>query len=342
MRINGSFIFSSIGKQLLVIFSFFFISISLHAQSNEKESLIKAIIEDCPTFFKGRSEKCTIEKKRLIEDKLNAAEIYLTVKLSSMVLSDSSHFYLRKKKELLNLEKEIPANKQDSLIKNNLLERSYLLVSLIKPSNADSLLSKLIYIYFDAEPISYDSHHLKSYFYYRVWLLKLLEERFKDETTSYSKYLALMYRGEVDLLLIQNFISIEHEKLLILQLEDFITKATNQNLNNYNREELLAYAYSLRSLKAHKVYEENKSDELFLHVEQLYLKSLNLNPDDYKTNYNLAILYYNDGAYFIGLIDSTYSDKELQIAEEKGSELFKKALPYMEKAKELNSGIISD
>jgi tetratricopeptide (TPR) repeat protein len=68
----------------------------------------------------------------------------------------------------------------------------------------------------------------------------------------------------------------------------------------------------------------------------LYQEVLSLDPNNPSANYNLGILYYNKAANTINGLDY---DTPLDVAEKKMDEcvdLFLKALPYMQKAYDLN------
>ncbi len=87
----------------------------------------------------------------------------------------------------------------------------------------------------------------------------------------------------------------------------------------------------------HELFNEDKENnvEFFKRANNYYLRVLELDPEDYKSNYNLAISYYNKGVYRIKQIDHNTEIFELILIQDECIELFKLSLPYMLKAHEL-------
>jgi len=72
----------------------------------------------------------------------------------------------------------------------------------------------------------------------------------------------------------------------------------------------------------------------FSGAESAYLKSLEINPENFNSSYNLGALYFNRGVEFVEKAN-TYSESqnvEFKAAEAQAVENFDKALPYLEKA----------
>jgi tetratricopeptide (TPR) repeat protein len=63
-----------------------------------------------------------------------------------------------------------------------------------------------------------------------------------------------------------------------------------------------------------------------------YKMALEISSDDYDSNYNIAINYYNQGVFRIKKIDHKTEIYELLIIQEECIKLFRKALPFMLKA----------
>jgi tetratricopeptide (TPR) repeat protein len=63
---------------------------------------------------------------------------------------------------------------------------------------------------------------------------------------------------------------------------------------------------------------------------------LELDPNNYGANYNLATLHYNRGVFKIRMIDAEYGIPEIQRIQEVSREYFQRALPYMLKAHDMN------
>lgn len=67
-----------------------------------------------------------------------------------------------------------------------------------------------------------------------------------------------------------------------------------------------------------------------------YASVLGLDPDNYGANYNLATLYYNRGVYNIQRIGADNDIPSMQEIQEASREFFTLALPYMEKAHDMD------
>jgi tetratricopeptide (TPR) repeat protein len=61
-----------------------------------------------------------------------------------------------------------------------------------------------------------------------------------------------------------------------------------------------------------------------------------MDPNNISANYNLGIIYYNEGVEIVNNMDYSLDLFELNAVQDKIIELFKESLPYMTKAYELN------
>jgi len=66
------------------------------------------------------------------------------------------------------------------------------------------------------------------------------------------------------------------------------------------------------------------------------MQLLDANPDDEKANYNLAILHYNHAIKMIEEMDYDGTFEERSKIQDQVTDVFNKALPYAEKAHEIN------
>lgn len=66
-----------------------------------------------------------------------------------------------------------------------------------------------------------------------------------------------------------------------------------------------------------------------------YAEALRIDPEDYTSNYNTAISYYNRGVFLIKQIDYKTEIFELMMIQDECLKLFRQSLPYMIKANEL-------
>jgi len=115
------------------------------------------------------------------------------------------------------------------------------------------------------------------------------------------------------------------------------------NMNQYLIDFFKAYASANRKLieveRADGKLIEDYQDE-FQRVEDSYKKVLEMNSEDYISNYNLSINLYNEAAYKIEKMDP---DADLLIVmEQQGGavKVFEKALPYALKADNIRPGRI--
>ena len=67
-----------------------------------------------------------------------------------------------------------------------------------------------------------------------------------------------------------------------------------------------------------------------------YKKAIELNPDLMDANYNLGVIYFNQGAEKANAANSLKSNEEFEKAKKVFEEKFRSAAPYLEKSLELN------
>jgi len=86
-----------------------------------------------------------------------------------------------------------------------------------------------------------------------------------------------------------------------------------------------------------RIYDRDRTHEEFVDLGIVfYKKALELNPEDYETNYNTAINFYNRSVHRIKEIDQNTEIFELLLIQDECIQLFKKSLPYMIKAHKQN------
>ena len=87
-----------------------------------------------------------------------------------------------------------------------------------------------------------------------------------------------------------------------------------------------------------QIYEEdNEKNHNFLDkCAETYQRVISLDPNNISANYNLGILYYNEAVNIIKNLDYDLDIITLELVQDDIVVLFKKALPYMEKAYQLN------
>jgi tetratricopeptide (TPR) repeat protein len=93
------------------------------------------------------------------------------------------------------------------------------------------------------------------------------------------------------------------------------------------------------ALVCEKLSETDKanSEKYFQEAEKSYKEVVELNNNHYKANYNLAILYYNKAVNIINELDYDQDMVAFNNIQEECLVIFKKSLPYMNKAYQLDS-----
>lgn len=71
-------------------------------------------------------------------------------------------------------------------------------------------------------------------------------------------------------------------------------------------------------------------------AESIYKEVLELDSNNISANYNLGIIYYNQGVEIVNNMDYSLDLMELTLIQDEIIELFRKSLPYMKKAYDLN------
>lgn len=87
-----------------------------------------------------------------------------------------------------------------------------------------------------------------------------------------------------------------------------------------------------------QIYENDreKNKAFFDKSRNSFLFVLELDSNNYTANYNMGILYYNEAVNIIKGLDYDLDLITLELIQEETVDLFKKALPYMLKARDLN------
>lgn len=116
-------------------------------------------------------------------------------------------------------------------------------------------------------------------------------------------------------------------------------------------KEVLAFAYpetdftdkdimfKLGLASIHNRLAEMDSANAAMHLaeaETIYKEVLKLDSNNISANYNLGIIYYNQGVEIVNNMDYSLDLMELTLIQDEIIELFRKSLPYMKKAYDLN------
>lgn len=209
----------------------------------------------------------------------------------------------------------IPLDKQNNLKTSNITQgvlyrNLYFASSQAKDrANAKIYLQKLI-------DMSYNDPLIYAYME-RIYL----EEKDTTKALSYIELGRSIFEDNMDLINeeLNIYIAQGNTDVLIKKLTDAINLDPEREILYFNRGVL---------------YEKKK--ELNKAIED-YKKALELNPDYFEVNYNLGALYFNEGAEMYNKANDIKSDTEYEKAKQAADERLKQALPYLEKAKRLNT-----
>ncbi len=82
--------------------------------------------------------------------------------------------------------------------------------------------------------------------------------------------------------------------------------------------------------------DSTKKAEYLAKVKELYMEVLDIDSNNVSANYNMGILYYNEGADMVNNMDYSLDLEELNKVQEQLYEIFSMSLPYMKRAYDLN------
>tara|TARA_B100000965_G_scaffold403990_1_gene433531 strand:+ start:1745 stop:2668 length:924 start_codon:yes stop_codon:yes gene_type:complete len=123
-------------------------------------------------------------------------------------------------------------------------------------------------------------------------------------------------------------------------------------ISNYTKyKELLSFAYpetnftekdimfNLALATTYSKIAESDSTNRDMYVDkarELYQKVLELDSNNVSANYNIGIIYYNEGVDIVNNMDYSLDLEQLNLVQDRIIELFRESLPYMKKAYDLN------
>ncbi len=84
------------------------------------------------------------------------------------------------------------------------------------------------------------------------------------------------------------------------------------------------------------LFSDEERMELIEKAEKSYLQAVTLDPDYFDAYYNLGALFFNEGARLFQIAQDIQDFKEYAKIEEKFKEMWNRAIPYLEKASEIN------
>jgi tetratricopeptide (TPR) repeat protein len=115
------------------------------------------------------------------------------------------------------------------------------------------------------------------------------------------------------------------------ELANVLTHEIQKEPGNVDYLVLLAITYEKLIVE-----DSTMKKEYFIKASENYLQALKIDPNNLKANYNLGLLYYNQAVDKINSLPFDTDLIALEDIQQECKDLFKQALPYMEKAYQLN------
>jgi hypothetical protein len=115
------------------------------------------------------------------------------------------------------------------------------------------------------------------------------------------------------------------------ELEKLLSKEVQRDPGNAEYKLLLGATYEKLIIS-----DTIRKKEYTQKARAIYSELLKAEPDNFKVNYNLALLYYNEAVDRINRLDYDTDMIALDDIQQECKDLFKQALPYMEKAYSLS------
>jgi hypothetical protein len=157
------------------------------------------------------------------------------------------------------------------------------------------------------------------------------EKKYLDNNTKAIEFLATSYYNDaVRMSRSLNYENINEPERFYARYKE--TEGLVHPGKNYAAGDIELYRNLARA--CHNIYDNDhdRNEVFFDRGMKYYEMALALKPDDYISNYNVASGFYNQGVRFIRKIDYDTEIFELILIQERCVALFKKALPYMQKA----------
>lgn len=163
--------------------------------------------------------------------------------------------------------------------------------------------------------------------------LDSLKDHKENNLKALSFIAATYYNDAVKLTKSLSYDNIDEPTLFYEKYKELDAKVTPGK--SYVQQDVEMYMNLARGCRL--IYEKDMEQNVayFDRVVEFYKKALELNPEEYKANHNLAINLYNRGVYKIRKINHNTEIFELISIQEECVTYFKRSLPYMLKANEL-------
>jgi tetratricopeptide (TPR) repeat protein len=104
---------------------------------------------------------------------------------------------------------------------------------------------------------------------------------------------------------------------------------------DFSRSDVEFYSMLASAVEELYLFSGQQDKDLLEAAQSYYKKALQIDPEDYTANYNMAINYYNRGVFLIKGIDYKTEIFELMLIQDECLDLFRLSLPFMKKAHDL-------
>lgn len=148
------------------------------------------------------------------------------------------------------------------------------------------------------------------------------------------EYLATTYYNDA-VLLVESVTEDDYGRPLISYDNYKSTTRIIQPFEDFSRSDLEFYRMMASAIEEIYLFGAQENPDLLAVAQDFYAQALRIKQDDYTSNYNMAINYYNRGVFLIKGIGYKTEIFELMLIQDECLKLFKESLPFMTKAHQL-------
>jgi hypothetical protein len=281
-------------KLILLVFCVLFSSVAATSQTQIKKYLVESIQNECDLILKGSESACSSTSRQSLLQKFEEAEIFISSELMSMDFKKQRKYHEKYLQELADLESVSEPTSSESKSQFKAMLNKYLLIAATKPKESEVLFKKIVFLCYGLNPknLTYTDSTM-SYGFFQNWLYGLLDAKFGNETDIYSQSQFAIQTQYVSEESKYSFQGIENENDLTLKMERYIRDCDVKSKGESSSKMLLVYFYEQRCAKIQDSQEGYIGDALFELVDEFFQKAINLDPSNYRIQYNRYTLYYN-------------------------------------------------
>jgi tetratricopeptide (TPR) repeat protein len=152
-----------------------------------------------------------------------------------------------------------------------------------------------------------------------------------DDNKTNIKFLATTYYNDAGNALIRQKFEVAQK-----HFQNFKNTLEKAGLSSDVQDKELEYLFALASAYTVGYQNDKTKEHYFTETEKIYQNILKSNPENIGANYNLGILYYNKAVSIYNELDYDTDIFLFMEIQDKTVEIFKQALPFMEKAYKLD------